>query len=216
KEFEGKEVPAEKRAELKKLHDAGMALKAEIEVEKEQAAETKDMGDLSNFLERPMPTVALPLGPSSRGDGVKSLAARGWELKAGYWHAPTSIGKAVPMYADDVLFGDDPAGASGEERAYRRSARAAVQPIYATAYKNLLFRTAKFRDYSQAWSSLSGVEQKALSEGTDTAGGFTVPPDDQAELLVRKANKALFRRLGARVQPTSRDVLRFPTIQAAS
>jgi HK97 family phage major capsid protein len=66
-----------------------------------------------------------------------------------------------------------------------------------------------------AFSQLSAAEQKALSEGSDTAGGFLVPPDTQAEMLVRLAQMSVMRRL-ARTVTTSRDKVVFPRVQAAS
>jgi HK97 family phage major capsid protein len=64
-----------------------------------------------------------------------------------------------------------------------------------------------------AYNMLSDIEQKALSEGTDTAGGFLVPPDVQAEILVRLPQSSVMRRLG-RVVTTSRDKLTWPRVQA--
>src|SRR5262249_17806810 len=92
--------------------------------------------------------------------------------------------------------------------------RAAMRPEYRKAYEHLVRLTAAVSG-GMALSLLAPDEQKALSEGLDTGGGFLVPPDIQAELLVRTAQMSVMRQL-ARVPNTSRDVLQWPTVQAAS
>jgi HK97 family phage major capsid protein len=57
--------------------------------------------------------------------------------------------------------------------------------------------------------SLTEREQKALSEGTDTAGGFLVPDDFAQEILARRNAESVVRRF-ARIMPTTRDVLQMP------
>lgn len=52
---------------------------------------------------------------------------------------------------------------------------------------------------------------KVLSEGVDTAGGFTVPEDFQAELLRKQAIMPSIRAM-ARVVTTSRDSVNWPTV----
>lgn len=55
------------------------------------------------------------------------------------------------------------------------------------------------------------VEYKALSEGSDSAGGFTVPVDFQAELIKKTAMLAAVRPLASVIQ-TNRDVVIFPRV----
>jgi HK97 family phage major capsid protein len=62
-----------------------------------------------------------------------------------------------------------------------------------------------------AFSMLTGREQAALSEGQDASGGFLVPPDVQAEMLVRVAQMSVMRRL-ARTMTTTRDRVLFPRV----
>lgn len=214
-EFEGKAVPAEKRDERSKLITRGMEIKADLETIAKSELETKDMADLTRFLERPAGTAPFPVGPAHAKEGVKALTERGWEQKGGVWCAMTSKG-LYPMYSDDVLFGNAPEDSTPEELKFIATARAAMQPSYKAAYGKYLRTATKFRSEAMAFARLEGFEQKALSEGSDTAGGFLVPPDYQAEMLVRKAAMAVVRRAGARVQPTSRDVLRYPAVAAAA
>lgn len=55
------------------------------------------------------------------------------------------------------------------------------------------------------------IEAKALSEGTDTAGGFTVPVDFKAELIKKQATYSMVRP-NADVIQTNRDVVIFPRV----
>ncbi len=59
---------------------------------------------------------------------------------------------------------------------------------------------------------LNPTEAHALLTSTDTAGGFAVPDDFQAELLVALAGFAVARSAGVRVVQTSSDKLIFPTL----
>jgi HK97 family phage major capsid protein len=56
-------------------------------------------------------------------------------------------------------------------------------------------------------------EQYALLGTQDDLGGFLVPEDFRAELLRALAGFAVVRRAGARVVPTSRSQLTFPTLK---
>lgn len=55
------------------------------------------------------------------------------------------------------------------------------------------------------------IEYKSLSEGVDTAGGFSVPVDFHAELIKKIATYAMVRP-NARVIQTNRDVVIFPKV----
>ncbi len=121
-----------------------------------------------------------------------------------------------PIYTEDVLFGDVSDDASESVKEYIRLTRRAMQPDYRKAYEKYFRLCGKMHDANMAWTRLDSSEQKALSEGTDSAGGFLVPPDIQAELLARKATMAGMRKAGARVQSTSRDILKYPMVQAAA
>lgn len=219
-------LPAEKDLEVSALIRKAGELKAEIEQEEKLEAKKADLADLDKFLNEPVrrhPMHSDEGGPSGER---KALQQAGWELKTGIWHAPNSlegrrvihhdgssqeIGK-VPMYPDEVLFGDIPSD-NPEQANFYKTTRAAMAPEYRRAYERYLFWTAKVADPGMVWQKLSGLEQKALSEGTDSAGGFLVPPDLQAELLVRTGQMAVIRQR-ARVQPTGRDVLRYPMVAA--
>jgi HK97 family phage major capsid protein len=213
-EFAGKEWPAEKREEWDRLLARAAELRTKIQDAEKLASQAKDLGEIGDFLSRPQ--YRIPRGVGEGSDETKSaLQKAGWELKAEVggklvWHAPTSKG-LVAMYAAEVLDGpmpeDDPDAFN-----FFKSARAACQPGYRDAYMRYLHNIIKTRSEGMAFAMLSGAEQKALSEGSDTSGGFLVPPDVQAELLVRVAQVTVMRKY-ARVQTTSRDKLTWPRVQ---
>lgn len=203
-------MPEQDQAISKILADAA-TLRAEIESEAKIADKDRDIDDLSKFLDEPIRN--LRHGINGDDDDRKSLIARGWEFKAGMAYAPTSLGKTVEMFGEDVLLGDIPTD-NPNAASFYKTTRAAMSMEYKQAYVHLIRLTATSPDGS-AYARLSQTEQKALSEGTDTAGGFTVPPDVQAEMLVRTAQQAVMRRY-ARVQTTNRDVLQWFAVKANS
>lgn len=208
-------LPAEKKAELDALKKRGFDLAAEIKSEREIEESKADLKTLDDFLNAPQYKVPHGVG-EGESDTHKALRQAGWQIKSGTVFAPTSLGTMVPMYAEKVLVGDIPTDVGEEVANYYKTARRAFQPDYRKAYENYLFLCGKLHDASMAWTMLGSAEQKALSEGTDTAGGFLVPPDVQAEVLVRLPQRAAVRGAGARVQPTSRDILQYPLVQPAA
>ncbi len=208
-------MPQDKRNELTSLKQSGFELAAEIKDERALEESKRDLNSLDEFLNAPQYKVSHGVG-ESEDDGHKALRQAGWEVKSGIVYAPTSTGKMYAMYPDEVLFGDIPVK-DKDAAEFFKTTRAAFQPEYRKAFNAWLqYLASSGGSEAMAYTKLSASEQKALSEGTDSAGGFLVPPDVQAELLVRKAQKAVVRRAGARVQSTSRDTLRYPLVQANS
>ncbi len=208
-------LTAEKKAELASLKARGFELAAEIKQDREVEESKADFNQLDNFLNAPQYKIQHGVG-EGESDTHKALRQAGWEVKSGMIWAPTSAGKMVEMYTEEVLAGDIPTDASESVQEFYRTTRRAFQPDYRKAYTNYLRLCGKMHDASMAWTMLKPEEQKALSEGTDTAGGFLVPPDVQAEILVRLPQRAAVRAAGARVQATSRDLLRYPMVQPAA
>jgi len=208
-------MPADKQTELGELKQRGFALAAEIKSERQVEEDKRDLNSLDDFLNRPEYRVPHGVGDGET-DTHKALRTGGWEVKGGLIYAPTSLNKMQPMYPADVLIGDIPPDLTDEEKTFYRTSRRAFQPDYGDAYKSFLRLCGKMHDASMAWTMLKPEQQKALSEGTDSSGGFLVPPDAQAEMLVRVPQKAAVRGAGARVQPTGRDVLTWPLVQPAS
>lgn len=201
-------LTAEEDQAVSKLLGDASELRAEIESEQKVAEKNRDLGDLDKFLDEPLRTMRH--GVNGDDDDKKALLARGWEFKGGMAYAPTSLGKHVEMFGEDVLLGEIPTEPNAAS--FYKTTRAAMSLEYKQAYQHMIRLVATSPD-GAAYSRLSGAEQKALSEGTDTAGGFTVPPDIQAEMLVRTAQQAVMRRY-ARVQTTNRDTLQWFAVKA--
>ncbi len=208
-------MPQDKQNELVALRTRGVELIGEIANERQLEESKSDFNNIAEFLNKPQYRVPHGVG-ENEDDGHKALRQAGWEVKGGVVYAPVSTGDMYPLYTEDTLFGDIPNDATDGVKEYMRITRRAMQPDYRKAYEHYIRLAGQMHDASMAYTRLTGDEQKALTEGTDTAGGFLVPPDIQAELLVRKAQMAGLRRAGARVQTTSRDILKYPMVQAAS
>lgn len=209
-------LPADKNEELTKLTAKCVELVTQIKSERELEEKKRDLASLDEFLNAPQYKVPHGVGEGET-DTHKALRAGGWEIKGNAIWAPTSLDKSIEMYSLDVLIGDIPTDAADGVKEFYRQTRRAFQPDYRKAYERLYRLLGKYHgEYTIAWTQLTGEEQKALTEGTDSQGGFLVPPDIQAEMLVRVPQRAAVRGAGARVQPTSRDILKYPMVQAAS
>jgi HK97 family phage major capsid protein len=205
-------LTAEKRTELDGILTEAKTLKTNIEDARADEERVKELKTVTDYLNKP--EYKIPHGAVEENDpqdGRKALLAAGWEIKGGIVMAPTSLGKHVELFGEDVLWGDLPTD-DADASAYFKQMRAAFAPGYRDAYTKYIRNAVKVRSESMAYTLLSPAEQKALSEGSDTAGGFLVPPDVQAEMLVRLPGMAIMRR-HARVQTTSRDLLKWPMVQ---
>lgn len=212
KEECGDEDPtAEQQVELEQLEAEGLAIKARIEqAEKEQRA--KNFDQLSEFLSKPVNRPSVPIDADD--EGRKTLARLGWECKNGIVLAPTSTGKHVEMFGEAVLFGPMPT-TDPEAYEFYKTTRVGMQPGYRAAFERFLQECIKQQSEAAAFGRLSAADQKALSEGQDSTGGYLVPPDVQAEMLVRKGQLSIMTRL-ATVRTTSRDKIIFPRVQPAA
>jgi len=210
-QYKGKGLPAEKKTELAAMRDTIEAKRAEIEAEEAEDELKADFTKTNDWLNKPQRKV--PHGVNGDDDDQKALERAGWEFKAGLAYAPTSTGKKVEMFGADVLLGDIDTE-DAEFARFQKITRHAMSDEYKAVYCKFWRMLARSGGSdAMALSKLSPSEQKALSEGTDTAGGFLVPPDIQAELLSRTAQQARMRQY-ARVQTTNRDVLRWPMLRA--
>lgn len=208
-EYEGKSKPADVLTQQGNLHERGMKIKELLESEMAITTRGSDMDALSNYLDKPMYRAGHDFNPANNErDNIKALVAKGWESKNGLLYAPTSLGIHVEMFPEEVLFGDLPEEPNAVE--YFKTTRSAMKPEYRSSYMKMMRLTAKMGS-SAAWVTLTGAEQKALSEGQDSTGGFLVPPDTQSEILVRLAAFSIMRRK-ARIVNTSRDRVTFPAV----
>jgi HK97 family phage major capsid protein len=217
-------LSAELDLELKTLSDRMQTLSGEIAAERKLDDYRADGERTNNFLNNPVNR--LPAAGNGDDAGKKALLDHGWEIKGGTIYAPNSLeghtvrwangelkhmGK-VAMYPESVLFGDIPTDDPKQAEYYTKT-RAIHRPEYRAAYGKHLFLTVKYGSEKTALQMMAGHEQKALSEGLDTSGGALVPPDIMAEILAHLPQWAIMRA-NCRVQPTSRDVLRWPAVAA--
>jgi HK97 family phage major capsid protein len=208
-EYEKTGLPAEQDLALTALLDEAKSLQTAIDTETKLDDKKRDLADLDRYLDEPARRIPHGVNGGDHPDERKSLQAAGWEFKAGMAYKTTSIGVSVPMFSEEVLFGEVPTQDASTAEFYRTT-RAAMSEQYKTAYEHLIRLTARAQP-GAAFSMLTAPEQKALSEGTDTAGGFIVPPDIQAEMLARAAQMAIMRQ-NCRVVTTNRDILRYPAV----
>lgn len=211
-QYKGKGLPGEVKTTLQAMQATILAKRSEIEAEEKEAELKAAFTQADEWLNKPQRSLAH--GVNGDDDDRKALERAGWEFKGGMAYAPTSLGKHHEMFGEDVLFGPMPDDVASAE--FYKTTRAAMSIEYKAAYCRFYGLLARFNgSEAMAYNKLSPSEQKALSEGTDSAGGFTVPPDVQGELLARTAQQAVMRRL-ARVQTTNRDMLRWPMLKAAA
>ncbi len=187
-----------KREEVKEYVDTALARVA--------AVESVNAGD-KWYSE---PDRKIPHGVNGDDDDQQRLRRAGWEVKSGIYGKQTSIDVWQPMFPEAVLHGPMPQSDAKAAEFYR-TVRASITEEYKVAYSNYVRQVARTGDPGLAMQQMTGAEQKALSEGLDTAGGFTVPVDVQAEMMARTAQVAVMRKY-ARIVTTSRDTVRYPAV----
>jgi HK97 family phage major capsid protein len=217
------ELPPEEEKALDALMVEMKALQGQIDTETKRDDFTRDLALIDAYQTQAQHKIAH--GINGDDESRKGLLRAGWEVKGGFVWAPTSIegttqklasggtyhaGKQL-MYPEEVLFGPIPE--DDKTAQYYRKTRAIFSPEYKAAYVRHFALSVKTGSERMAFQLLEPFEQKALSEGTDTAGGFAVPPDFQAEILAHLPQHAVVRA-NARVQPTNRDVLEYPAVKA--
>lgn len=206
-------LTGEEITNLDRMEEKRTSLREEIEAEVKRDDYQKSLVESDRWFSDPQRSV--PHGVNGDDEGRKALQTSGWEFKGGIIYGPTSLivnGQPFkqPMYSEEVLYGDIPTD-DHQSAEYIRKTRATFAPDYKTAFVKHMRVLAKTRDSSQAWNALTGDEHKALNEGSDTAGGFLVPPDAMSEMLARTAQMSVIRGR-ARVQPTSSDILKWPAV----
>lgn len=205
-EHRGNTLPADLKGEFETLTKRSEALINLIEVEKQKLYD-KQLDEQKAYLDEPV--YKAPKAVTFDGDSadMKQLSKAGWDLKGGYVSRRTAFGVDVPMYAEEVLFGPMPK--DEERKDYFRQVRHIFQPEYRDAWVKWISSPFIKMGGMASFSQLSSAEQKALSEGVDASGGYTVPPDIQAEIGGRRSQVSIMRQL-ATVKQTNRDSWQMP------
>lgn len=198
-ENKGAIMPDEARARDAEIADRVQRVTVLIEQEQQRKRDSL-FNETARYLEDP--NYRIPKAVNADEAGKRTLMNAGWSFKGGMAYRQTSRGE-LAFCPEDVLFGpmpnDDPVAAK-----HFKTMRAIFQPEYKAAW-------VKWLKAKGNTAALTGQEQNALSEGTASEGGYTVPADFQAEILARRAETSVFRRL-ARVVQTSRDRIQFPAV----
>lgn len=215
---EGK-LPAGDRVEFDALRTKEAELRESILEARTEEERIADLKRATAFQEEPQRRIDHT--PDGGDETTRTLIKAGWERKNGMLHAPTSYkgGQMVPVFPEEVLFDDADVEMTREAKQYAEKVRATFDPEYKRTFTKWLRFAVGASDAGIGMAMLNPAEQgimrKALSESQDTAGGFLVPPDIMAEMLVRTADKAIMRQL-CRTVPTSRDLLVWPRAQASA
>lgn len=134
----------------------------------------------------------------SKGD---DLARAGVQTKGG-WIGAEVKGEFIPVYNEDEF------GRSTE-------LKASATPEYRAAFRRYLTALKDQDVGAKAWEVLHGAATKALSEGTDSAGGFLVPVQMVAELIRRRPGMAILAGRSTNITASS-DRVWIPRVAAAT
>lgn len=202
-EWKDKTLPKAALDEMSQLDERSKVLHTLIDAEQTKEL-YKALDEEKAYMDEPVykaPRV-VALDEGDEKTLIKQLSGMGWELNNGQWLAPLANGKHYAIFPEEVFIGpiptDDPVAAH-----YVKQTRRVMQPDYRDAWVKFI-RMATKSGEAFAYAQLSPSEQKALSEGSDTAGGFTVPVDVQAQIGGRIATTSVMQRL-ASVTTTTRD-----------
>lgn len=195
----GTTMPANARAEDDELVRRMTRVTAAIEIEKQRIRDAA-FDETARYMDDPQYQINRAVNADD--EGRKIVARAGWQAKNGMMYRQTSRGEFA-YCSEEVMFGPIPTGDAVSARFYKQT-RATLQPEYRTAWVKYI------KAYGDR-TALSGPEQAALSEGVAEAGGYLVPPEIAAEIMARRADASVMRRV-ATVRQTSRNVYQMPTV----
>lgn len=192
-------MPDEARARDAEIADRVQRVTVLIEQEQQRKRDAL-INETARYIESPH--TQIPKAVNQDDASRKILLNAGWSFRGGQVYRQTTTGE-VAFCNEAVLFGpmptDDPVAAH-----HFKVMRAAFQPEYKAAWVKYIKNRGNL-------GALTPSEQNALSEGTASEGGFTVPADFQAEVIARRADASVIRQL-ARVVQTSRDRVQWPAV----
>lgn len=144
------------------------------------------------------------LGGMGRGGSeTKDAAAVGAVEKKNGWYGAEVKGVGfVEVYNEDEV-GRSPA------------IKATMEPGYKSAFRHYLKAMNSQNISAAEWALLNAADGKALTEGTDSAGGFLVPIQMVAQVIMRKPGSAVMDGRATVINATSDRVL-VPRLKAAT
>lgn len=195
----GATMPEDARAEDDEIIRRMTRVTAAIEVEQQRIRDAA-YEDTARYMDDPKYQINRAVNDDDAGRNT--ILRAGWTPKNGVMYRQTSQGEFA-YCREEVMFGPIPTNDPVSARFYTQT-RATMQPEYRTAWMAYMNSGGHIERLSQQ-------EQNALSEGVAEGGGYLVPPDVAAEIMARRADASVMRRL-ATVRQTSRNVYQIPAV----
>jgi len=200
----GSTIPEEARAEDEELVKRAKRITDGIEVERQKERDSA-FAETARYMDDPQYQISRAV--NAEDEGRNALLRAGWNVRNGMVYRQVSGNREVAFCPEEVMFGPIPTNDPVAGKHFQQT-RASFQPEYRSAFNHWL----KSRGDRTA---LSSQEQNALSEGIAEGGGYLVPPDMAAEIMARRADASVMRRV-ATVRQTSRNVYQIPAVAPAS
>lgn len=208
-QYVGVETPADAQAKLDAmfadLDKVGAEAKGAIDSLESKAAQVSRLEEAERFrTESAGKLPGMGMGGSAAARSKGDDSERSGIVKRGGWVGAEIKGEFVPVYNEDEF---------GRSVAFKASAT----PEYGAAFRRYLTALSNDQVGAKAWEVLHGVaaEAKALSEGTDSAGGFLVPVQMVADLIRRRPGMAVLAGRATNITASS-DRVWAPRVGAAS
>lgn len=206
---EGKgEMPAEENKTMLSKLDRGDEIRVKIGELTDALAVAKRTKEAEDYAKKGTGHVPLSGNGDHSPDELAEFKRAGFgpvEVRGGYLGCEVK-GKWVDVYHEDELT-EGPAASA---------IKATTSPEYVKAWKHYMRAVHTTDLTAKEWEILAAAEVKALSEGDAQAGGFLVPTQFIAQLIVRKPGTAVVRTGGATVIAASGDRALIPRVKAAA
>lgn len=205
-EFEGKETTADETARLDAmfadLDAVGAEIKGYVDAAETKAGQLARLEEADRFRTESagkLPGMGLGGSAAVRSKGESE---RDGIVRRGGWIGAEIKGEFIPVYNEDEF---------GRRAEYKASAT----PEYQAAFRRYLTARTNNEVGSKAFDILHGASAKALSEGTDSAGGFLVPVQMVADLIRRRPGMAILAGRSTNIT-ASTDRVWAPRVAAAT
>jgi len=195
----GTTIPEAARAEDDELVRRAKRITDGIEIERQKERDAA-FAETARYMDEPQYQISRAVNADD--ESRQMLARAGWESRSGVLYRKTSRGE-IAYCAEEVMFGALPTNDAVAAKHFEIT-RASFQPEYAKAFLKMLRARGEL-------SVLTGAEQNALSEGIAEGGGYTVPADVAAEIMARRADASVMRRIST-LRQTSRNVYEAPAV----
>lgn len=200
------EMPAEENKTMLTKLDRGDEIRVKIGELTDAIAVSARTKEQEDFAEKG--TGHVPLSGDHTPDEQAEFKRAGFgpvEVRAGYLGCEVK-GTWVDVYHEDEL----------AEGGMAPLIKATTKEEYLPAWRHYMRAIDSHSITAKEWEVLSAAQVKALSEGDAQAGGFLVPTQFIAQLIMRKPGIAVVRAGGATVVAASGDRGLIPRVKAAT